>query len=63
VDGDRPDPEHLRAEIFRLRDKVAPRLPDIDPGDLLLILECIVRKPGSGRRFFIRELRPGVYVY
>ena len=47
--------------MMALAAKLAPRLPDIDRGDLLLILECIVRGPGSGRALFIREVKPGVY--
>lgn len=54
--------EELVREIVRLRDDLAPRLPDIDPGDLMLILESLLRPMGSGRRFLLREIRPGVYV-
>jgi hypothetical protein len=56
------DPEAFVARLLALRDEVAPLVPDIDPGDLLLILECILRPVGSGRRFLLREARPGVYL-
>jgi hypothetical protein len=56
------DPEAFVARLLALRDQVAPLVPDIDPGDLLLILECILRPVGSGRRFLLREARPGVYL-
>ena len=59
----RPRPKQdLAARVFRARDRVAPGLPDMDPGDLLLIVESLLRPFGSGRRFFLREIRPGVYV-
>ena len=49
------------ARMLAFRERLAAALPDIDPGDLLLILECVVRGPAGGRAFFIREVRPGVY--
>ena len=54
--------EAFAARVVELRDRIAPRLPDIDPGDLLLILQSLARPFGSGRRFLLREIRPGVYV-
>jgi hypothetical protein len=54
--------EALAARVVALRDRIAPLLPDIDPGDLMLILESLLRPFGSGRRFLLREIRPGVYV-
>jgi hypothetical protein len=44
------------------RKVLEPLLPDMDPGDLLLILENLIRGAGSGRNLFVREIRPGVYV-
>jgi hypothetical protein len=35
----------------------------MDPGDLDLILTSLLRPFGSGRRFFLREVRPGVRVF
>ncbi len=47
--------------VLEARDLLAPRLPDVDPGDLLLILQSLLRPPGWERRFFLREIRPGVF--
>lgn len=58
----RVDPDELVAKMTRHRDALLPELTDIDPGDLLLILQCLLTPLGSGRRFFLRETRPGEYV-
>ncbi len=50
-------------DVARDRQRLAKLLPDIDPGDLDLILTSLARPFGSGRRFFLREIKPGVYVY
>jgi hypothetical protein len=55
-------PEQLREQTMALRDRLAPLLPEIDPGDLVLILQSVLRPIGSGRRFFLRKLRSGVHV-
>lgn len=57
------DNARLAAEILRLRDHLAPRLPDVDPHDLILILHSLLRPPGSGRRIFLRRSRLGAYVF
>ncbi len=54
--------EDFARRVLEIRDRVAPLVPDIDPGDLLLILQSLLRPFGSGRRFLLREVRPGVYV-
>ncbi len=54
--------EAFADRVREARDRLAPRLPEIDPGDLLLILQSLLRPPGWERRFFLRSLRPGVYV-
>jgi len=54
-----PSAQALADAIDALRRRVAPQLPDIDPGDLLAILEAYVRPVGSGRRFFLRPDREG----
>jgi hypothetical protein len=56
-------PEQFAARLFALRDRLAPSLPDMDPGDLLLILQSLLRPPGSGKSYFLRPIRPGVYVF
>lgn len=49
---------HVRAVHAEMR----KTLPDMDSGDLLLILEVLLRPFGSGQRFFLREIRSGVHV-
>jgi len=56
------DPDRFAARVVEVRDRLAPQLPDIDPQDLLLIVQSLLRPFGSGRRFLLREIRPGVYV-
>ena len=43
--------------------RLAVLLPDIDPADLDLILHSLARPFGSGRRFLLREIKPGVRVF
>ncbi|HJZ84118.1 MAG TPA: hypothetical protein VKN99_03065 [Polyangia bacterium] len=57
------DVELLVKEIEAARDRVAPLVPDIDPADLLSILQCLLSPPGAGRRFFIREIAPNVFAF
>ena len=47
------------AEFERLR----PLLPDMDPADLLCILNTMLRPIGQGHVFFLRDARPGVHVF
>jgi hypothetical protein len=53
----------LEKEIDEAKSRVAPLVGDMDPGDLDLILSSLLRPFGTGRRFFPREVRPGVYVF
>lgn len=53
----------LSKKIEEAKRRVAPLLADMDPGDLDLILSSLLRPFGAGRRFFLREARPGVYVF
>ncbi len=55
-------PAELVARLEDLRRRVEPLVPGVDPGDLLLILENMIRGPGSGRALFLRQARSGVYV-
>jgi hypothetical protein len=55
-------PDELLRQTMALRDQLAPRLPDIDPGDLVLILQSLLRPIGTGRRFFLRKLPSGGHV-
>jgi hypothetical protein len=50
-------------ELTATKRRLQPLLPDMDPGDLDLILTSLLRPFGSGRRFFLREVRPGVRVF
>ena len=51
----------LIRQIRETQERLTPLLPDMDPGDLHLILERIFRPDGTDRRFFIREISPGRY--
>jgi hypothetical protein len=59
----REEAERLRIAVLDARARVAPMLPDIDPGDLLLILQSLLRPIGTGRRFFLRRRDSGGYVF
>jgi hypothetical protein len=50
-------------ELTSAKKRLQPLLPDMDPCDLDLILTSLQRPFGSGRRFFLREVRPGVRVF
>jgi len=52
----------LAREIERMRAELAPRLPEIDPGDLVMILHCLLKPPGQ-RVVFARQARSGVHVF
>lgn len=56
-------PTELAREIERLRAELAPALPDVDPGDLILILQAVLRPFGTGRRYFLRKRPTGGYVF
>lgn len=54
----------LAREVARWQKKLAPRLPDIDPHDLHLILWSLLRcKHGGQRRFLLRRREGGGYVF
>lgn len=59
----RAEAERLRVAVLEARERVAPLVPDIDPGDLLLILQSLLRPIGTGRRFFLRKRDSGGYVF
>jgi len=59
-------PEDFEGVLKRVeeeRARLAALLPEIDPGDLHAILVAIFQPWGMGRRFFVRQVRPGVYVF
>lgn len=53
----------LAKQIEAAKKRVAPLLPDMDPSDLDLTISSLLRPFGSGRRFFLRQVKPGVYVF
>lgn len=55
----RRDAERLAKRVREAQARLQPRLPDMDPGDLALILERMLRPPGSGRRFFLHRRDDG----
>jgi hypothetical protein len=66
VQPDAPLPSDLEVLVARVQQeqaRLAPLLPDIDPGDLNSILVAIFRPWGMGRRFFIKRLPSGVNVF
>ena len=48
------DANELVRQIREARARVEPLLPDMDPQDLVLILECLLRPVGTGRVFLLR---------
>jgi hypothetical protein len=56
------DPEAFLAKVMQERDRLAPLLPGIDPGDLVLILQSVLRPFGTGRSYFIRKTKEGRFV-
>ena len=66
MQSDVQDPSDLEALVAKVQQeqaRLAPLLPDIDPGDLNSILVAIFRPWGMGRRFFIRRLPSGANVF
>ena len=59
----RREAERLARRVRAAHERLAPLLPDIDPGDLGLILEAIFRPRGSGRRFFLYPLDSEHHVF
>jgi hypothetical protein len=66
MESDAADPSDLEALLARVQKeqaRLAPLLPEIDPGHLNAILVAIFRPWGMGRRFLLRHVRPGVNVF
>jgi hypothetical protein len=55
----REDPEVFAQRVEREIARLSPRLPDIDPDDLVLIVQSLLRPLGSGRRFILRPAGSG----
>ena len=62
-DAEPDDFDAVLERVEEARRRLAPLLPDMDPGDLHAILVAIFQPWGTGRRFFLRQIRPGVYVF
>jgi hypothetical protein len=55
--------EEVLERVEEQRRRLAPLFPEMDPGDLHAILVALLQPWGMGRCFFLRQVRPGVYVF
>ena len=55
--------EDLIQQVDAAKRRILPLVGGMDPGDLDLILMSLLRPFGSGRRFLLREIRPGIRVF
>jgi hypothetical protein len=53
------DPNALSERVMELQRRLADRLPDIDPGDLALILHALLVPLGSGSPFLLKARSDG----
>jgi hypothetical protein len=53
------DPELFAQRLEKQVAWLVPRLPEIDPDDLVLIVQSLLRPAGSGRRFILRRAGNG----
>ena len=61
--GGRPkSAERFAREVRKLAAQLAPRVPQVDPHDLGLIAECLL-KPPARRLVFMFPLKRGGYVF
>ena len=61
--GGRPRNVDLFARRVRqLQEQLGPELPEIDPDDLNLIIDCLLR-PVSQRKIFVYPLKGGGYAF
>ena len=49
------NPVQLAGAVEAARERIAGRLPDVDPGDLVLIRQSLFRPIGTGKRFLLRR--------
>jgi hypothetical protein len=49
-------------QIDMWQHKLAPKLPDIDPHDLRMILRSLLQPPSVKRRWLLRKTKDGRYV-
>jgi hypothetical protein len=61
--GGRPRNIDLFARrVRRLQEELGPELPEIDPDDLNLIIDCLLR-PVTQRKLFVYPLEGGGYAF
>jgi hypothetical protein len=61
--GGRPrDVDRLARKIREVCAQLAPQLPEIDPGDLRLIVRCLLLPPAR-RAVFLMRRKDGRYVF
>jgi len=56
-------PAKFTARVETLYRELQPQLPEVDPGDLLLILQTMLRPLGSGRIFLLKRRPDGGYEF
>jgi hypothetical protein len=47
-------PDDLARRVQDACARLRPKVRDVDPGDLLLIVQSLLRPVGSGRKFLLR---------
>lgn len=47
--------EELIAKLKEAMARVGPKVPDIDPGDLMLILQFVMTPFGDGKIFLLKQ--------
>ena len=50
--------QSFRQRVLEARDRIQDRVPDIDPADLLVILQSLLRSNPVPRHFLLRKLGP-----
>jgi len=61
--GGRPrDIERVAPRVRELQEQLGPELPGIDPDDLNLIIDCLLR-PVTQRKLFVYPLKGGGYAF
>ena len=58
-EGELEEPELFARRLEEEVERLTPRLPDMDPDDLILIVQSILRPLGTGRRFILRRAGNG----
>ncbi|MFL5399177.1 MAG: hypothetical protein ACJ79P_14875 [Myxococcales bacterium] len=61
-DGRPRDIERFAQRVRELQEQLGPELPGIDPDDLNLIIDCLLR-PVTQRKLFVYPLKGGGYAF